>query len=107
MFGAGEYWLVLTGVIAFVLLAIGLLAFTLWKNRIEPRFSDEPGNSSQAIRVSFFAGLATCFLMLVSMGNTIIDKQPVTMIDIGALSVVGIMTGIFLVLSLSPTGRSA
>ena len=63
-----------------------------------------PARSPRAIRAAWLAGATTSGTMLVFIAAKVCDLIPnATAVDVGALSVTGILTGFFLALGLKPT----
>lgn len=67
------------------------------------------GNRSNAtIKTVWFIAATTSGTMLVSIAAKVIDVLPnATVIDVGALAITGILTGLFLAFALTPTHTSA
>lgn len=88
-------WLVVApiGIIAIVALALKML-----------RYSPTPAPPAE--RAALLVALATCGTTLLFIGAEMIDLgRDVTVVDIAALAVTGILTGCFLTLALKPARK--
>ena len=90
-------WLIAVTIGAAVLVA---LAYTLRRRR--------PTRSTPAVKAAWLVGAATSGTLLVSIAAKVIEILPnATVVDVGALAITGVLTGLFLAFGLMPTDAGA